>query len=434
MRNKQAKINYSDLWGLREEKYKFLEESDVKSTKWQELKPKKPNYFFVPKNIQGEGTYRQFTSLENVFGNFSTGVKTHRDDFILNNSKEDLKRKLLMFVDPNYSDEMIKSALSVQDTGTWKISEARSKFSKTELNEKLFRKYSYRPFDLEWIYYDKVLVERSRREFIWKLSYDNPALVVTRQLSNLPFNHVFLSIDAPDICLLSLQTKESAYVFPLYLYSEEERQRTFFAGQEKLDLEGTQHTLRHKSDKESNIDSKLLDVLRNTFGKILNPEEVFYYIYAILYSNIYRQKYQEFLKIDFPRIPFTRDYDLFKKFVELGEQLVNLHLLKSAELDNPISKFHGDNGNRVEKKEYDERKKRVYINNQQYFENIDPAIWNYFIGGYQVLDKWLKDRKGRALSSEDIKHYCKVVSVLSKTIEIQKSINELHPRIEKSLI
>lgn len=429
MKNKQAKINYADVWGLREEKYKFLEENDVKSTKWQELQPKETHYFFVPKNIQGEGKYRQFTSLDKVFGNFSTGVKTHRDDFILSNSKEDLKRKLVMFVDPSYNDEMIKSALNLRDTGTWRINEARSKFSKTELNEELFRRYSYRPFDSEWIYYDRVLVERSRREFIWNLSYDNLALVVTRQLSNLPFKHVFLSMDAPDICLLSLQTKESAYVFPLYLY-EDKTENTLFEDKKRSNLKVEFVALLNQTYNPQPVTTPLNQ--QKTFD--VSPEEIFYYIYAVLYSNAYRQKYQEFLKIDFPRIPFTKDYNLFKKLAELGEQLVNLHLLKSPELNNPISKFHGGNGNRVEKREYNEKEKRVYINNQQYFENIEPDLWNYYIGGYQVLDKWLKDRKGRALSSEDVKHYCKVVSALSKTIEIQKNINELYPRIEESLI
>jgi len=138
------------------------------------------------------------------------------------------------------------------------------------------------------------------------------------------------------------------------------------------------------------------------------------------------------LKIDFPKVPITRDYELFKKLAELGEELVNLHLLKTKILDKPSVKFHGKNGNLVEKREY--KDKKIYINDLQYFEGVDENVWSYYIGGYQVLDKWLKDRKGRILSSDDIKHYCKVVTALTETIKLQKQIDKLYPKVEKSLV
>jgi predicted helicase len=166
----------------------------------------------------------------------------------------------------------------------------------------------------------------------------------------------------------------------------------------------------------------------------VTPEEIFYYIYAILYSDIYRNKYQEFLKIDFPRIPFTEKIKLFQRLSELGKQIVNLHLLNSPELNNPIAKYYGEDSNTVEKPEYKESENNVYINNHQYFGGIKPEVWNYYIGGYHVLNKWLKDRRGRALSSEDIKHYCKIVTAISKTIIIQNKIDEIYPEIERNLI
>ena len=138
------------------------------------------------------------------------------------------------------------------------------------------------------------------------------------------------------------------------------------------------------------------------------------------------------MKIDFPRIPFIKDYKLFKQLAELGEKLVALHLLQSPGLEKPVAKFQGKDGNLVEKREYKDG--RVYINDIQYFEGIDLEVWNYHIGGYQVLDKWLKDRKGRYLSAEDIKHYCRIVTALAKTIEIQKEIDTLYPGVEKNLI
>jgi predicted helicase len=162
------------------------------------------------------------------------------------------------------------------------------------------------------------------------------------------------------------------------------------------------------------------------------PEEIFYYIYGALYSNIYRTIYAEFLKMDFPRIPFTKNYKLFCKMEEYGKLLVDLHLLKSKEIDPPIAKFKGKGEDKVEKVTYKEGK--VLISEEQYFEGITEEIWRYQIGGYQVCDKWLKDRKGRMLSFEDIKHYCKIVTAINNTIAIQKEIDNFYPKIEKEII
>ncbi len=164
------------------------------------------------------------------------------------------------------------------------------------------------------------------------------------------------------------------------------------------------------------------------------PEDIFYYIYAVLYSNIYREKYAEFLKIDFPRVPFTKDYELFNKMAEYGERLVKLDLLQSAELDSPIARFQGKGDDKVVKLRYDEKESHVYINQRQYFEGIINEVYQYQIGGYQVCNKWLKDRKGRILSLDDIKHYCKVVAALQKTIKIQKDIDNIYPEIEKETV
>lgn len=153
----------------------------------------------------------------------------------------------------------------------------------------------------------------------------------------------------------------------------------------------------------------------------------------MLYSNIYRKTYAEFLKIDFPRVPFTADYDLFKKMGELGKQLVNLHLLKSPALDPPVAKYQGSGTNdRIDKITYKEDEQRIYINEDKYFEGVAPEVWNYHIGGYQVLQKYLKERKGRNM--DDAPRYCRIITALSKTIEIQKQIDEIYPEIEIDLV
>lgn len=427
MKNKQAKINYADLWGLREEKYKFLEENDVKTTKWQELQPKESYYFLVPKNFRSEYTYNKFLRVLDIYGDYRSGVSTLRDHFVVAFNKHELIDRMNIFKS-NLSDDLIKSALNLKDTRDWNLHLAREKFIKNNFEENIYL-YSYRSFDSRLICYDQSLFDRgcSRIELMSNFFEANLGLIL-RRTSEKEWHHCFITDSIMDMNYLEART----YVFPLYLY-ENKADGTLFENE--------------PDKKGSNLKVEFIALLNQAYNPQpvttpLNkqktfdilPEQIFNYIYAILYSNIYRQKYQEFLKIDFPRIPFTKDYNLFKKLAELGEQLVNLHLLKSPELNNPISKFHGGNGNRVEKREYNEKEKRVYVNGGQYFENIHGEVWNYYIGGYQVLDKWLKDRKGRTLSSEDVKHYCKVVSALSKTIELQKNINELYPRIEESFI
>jgi predicted helicase len=209
-------------------------------------------------------------------------------------------------------------------------------------------------------------------------------------------------------------------LFPLYLYPDTN----------KKDLFTTVET-KHKT---ANINTDLLAVLSKTYGKKPTPEEIFYYIYAVLYSKTYRTKYAEFLKTDFPRVPFTKNHEIFLEMSKYGKQLADLHLLKSSALDPPTVRFQGKGDNRIEKPRYSEKEQRVYINATQYFEGIEKEVWEYQVGGYQVLEKWLKDRKGRTLSLEDIQHYCRVATALKKTIEVQQKIDSIYPKIEKDIV
>lgn len=188
------------------------------------------------------------------------------------------------------------------------------------------------------------------------------------------------------------------------------------------------------SEKTPNILPALLRKLKENYQREVEAVRILRYIYAIFYSNIYRARYREFLNIDFPRVPFTSSYDLFDKLCRFGERLVDLHLVKSEQLNIVIAKFQGDGDNTVKKPVYYEKEERVYINKSQYFEGVEKDVWFYRIGGYQVLSKWLNYRKGRELSLEDIKYYCKVATALKRTIEIQEEIDKLYPEVEKDII
>lgn len=421
MKNKQTKISYADLWGLREKKYNFLESHDCKNTNWQKLFSKEPNYFFVPKDTKGEEIYSKFISISDIFKKLSSGIKTHRDHFVIGFSDQDIRPKLTTFISDSDND-LVSNALKLSDTRDWKLNIAREQLKQESINENNFYSYLWRPFDFRRIYYSKILIELPRLEIVGQMiKGPNLAFCIARKIDKSIWDDILVTNLLGDVHCASGQT----YVLPLYLYSDENSQRTIFDGQEKLDIEGAQHTLRANKGKAPNINWGNLPAFCST----QTAEMIFYYIYAILYSNVYRQKYQEFLKIDFPRIPFSQDYNLFKALAQRGERLVNLHLLKSKELQNPSVKFYGRGDNSAEKREW--RNNQIWINDKQYLDPIREEVWRYYIGGYQVADKWLKDRKERTLSSEDIKHYCKIATAISETIEIQKEIDRLYPKIER---
>ncbi len=184
--------------------------------------------------------------------------------------------------------------------------------------------------------------------------------------------------------------------------------------------------------KKPNIALKVFQQLQSAYNKKPTPEQILYYCYAILYSNIYREKYAEFLKIDFPRIPFTKDYILFVQAAKLGEELAELHLLKHKTFNNPSVKYFGKSGSdTIEKPLYNEEQQRVYINENKYFDNISATVWNYHIGGYQVMEKYLKDRKGKPM--DDPAHYCKMGMAIEKTIELQREMDGVFGEIEENL-
>ena len=186
-------------------------------------------------------------------------------------------------------------------------------------------------------------------------------------------------------------------------------------------------------DRIPNIDKAFYEKLNKIYKKKLTPEEILYYIYAVFYSNIYREKYAEFLKIDFPRVPFTADYKVFSKMADFGQQLNDLHLMKSDLLNKPIAKYQGKGDNdRIEKIIYSEEERKIYINKEKYFDNVSSVLWNYQIGGYQVLQKYLKDRKDRNM--DDPRYYCRIVTAIDKTISLQNQIDEIYDDIEKRLI
>ncbi|HUU39916.1 MAG TPA: type ISP restriction/modification enzyme [Desulfatiglandales bacterium] len=419
-KKRECKVYHSDIWGLRKEKYNWLLENNIKTTNWQELSPKSEFYLFIPRDERLLESYEKYPKITEVFPLNSVGIVTSRDNFVINSDKEALKRRIRMFCNKEMPDELISQTFNLKDKANWKLKDVREKVKKDNNWEDSIINILYRPFDIQWIFYHGEVIERSRKEVMRHMMDENLGLITNRQIRIEKINHSWVASSLVDYHIMET-ANANAYLFPLYIYPDAYKNDLF-------------SYVKEKEQRQPNINPKLFATLSEVYKKTPAPEEIFYYIYAVLYSNIYRTKYSEFLKIDFPRVPFTKDYGLFIKMAEYGQRLVQLHLLQSSELDSPIAKFQGKGENRVEKLKYDEKGKRVYFNQGQYFEGVTKEIWEYQIGGYQVCNKWLKDRTKKLLSLDDIKHYCKIVTSLQRTIEIQKVIDDTYPEVEKETV
>ncbi len=424
----KKKISHSELWGVREDKYDWLNKHDIKTTKWKKINPASEFYLFIPRDEGLLKLYDTYPKITNIFPVNSVGIVTSRDGFVIDNDKEVLKRRIRMFKDKKLPDEIIRQTFKLHDTSKFKLEDAREAVRKDDDWEQAITKILYRPFDEKWIFYHDAVIERSRKEVMRHMMKENLGLMTNRQV-NGKFRHALCTDTIINDCTVSLETRERSYLFPLYLYQKERSPRERFTFGRAIMLFEPQ---AEYDVKMPNLSSALTEALSKIFKKEPAPEQIFYYIYAVLYSDIYRTKYAEFLKIDFPRIPFAKDYKLFSKMAAYGEKLVKLHLFKSPEPDKPAVRFKGKGDNRVEKLKYEQR--RLYINKEQYFEFIEPEIWNYQVGGYQVCEKWLKDRKERILSLDDIKHYLKVVTAIEKTVKIQNEIDRIYPQVEEDVI
>lgn len=416
---KIAKIYYADLWGLRSEKYKYLLENDVKTTKWQELKPTTPYYFFVPKDFALQVEYDKFWKVTEIFSEWSSGLETGKDERLVGFTPREIIKVFLDIFNPKVTMKDLEVFHDLKPTSGWKIEDRRKELLRR--GETFFREniipYAYRPFDIRFTYYCDFL-RRSHYEIMKHfLKENNIALLCMREVViESGFSHVLITNLVSDRRMF-LSNRGNPYVFPLYLYPDEPE------GQ----LLGKEVT---KANQIPNFTDKFLQVIKESLGSEPSPEEIFYYIYAVLYSPIYRKRYEEFLKIDFPKVPLPSNNEAFKELNSFGKELVDLHLLEHSSLADTEVGFPKSGSNMMEKVVYDEQNQIVFINKEQYFEGISKEVWKYQIGAYQVMEKYLKDRKSRKLSLDEIDHYMKMAKAIRLTIVLQEKIDEVYRKIE----
>jgi len=411
-----SSIYHFDLFDKRENKYHFLTINSLASIHWNVLQPDFPNFFFAFKDFSLRSDYELGVKMDDLFKINSIGVTTERDDLCIHYNQHELEKILNDFQEKE--PEEIRSKYNERPDGRdWKMVTAKQDVI---YGKGVICKINYRPFDSRMTYYSgksKGFMSYPRHEISQHLMKENIALVTCRQQSTFDFQHVFVSNSPSEGNSISIQTKERSYVFPLYLYPKMSLQASInnFDRSPNINLATVQlfaekTGLRFTYEKEADA---------STFA----PIDLFDYIYSVLHSPTYREAYKEFLKIDFPRVPYPKDAPTFWVLVALGSELRQIHLMESPKLEKYLTQYPADGDNIVGKIKYENGS--VYINEAQYFANVPPIAWEFYIGGYQPAQKWLKDRKGRELGFEDILHYQKIIVALVETDRVMKEIDKI---------
>ncbi|MBU0486266.1 MAG: DNA methyltransferase, partial [Proteobacteria bacterium] len=386
-----GEVYHADLYGTRKHKFKEL----AKSPKWQKLTLDSKMVYFVPKVTKGRDKYDEGIKINELFLESVTGIVTMGDDFIVDGDKNVIAERVQKLARGEYNEITLNAEFKL---GKNYAKFVLDNYTKLKFDEAKLVKLNYRPFDERWTYFDNKVLWRWREGVMQHLLNDNIAVNFCRQVISDGFSHIWLSKHMTDDSYVSNKSRERGYCSPLYLYHKD----------------GT---------KTSNLKKEIVEKIEEIVGKV-SPEDIFDYIYAVLHSPRYREKYKEFLKIDFPRVPYPKDKNSFKKLVKLGTKLRNLHLLESPKVNKFIITYPTAGSDTVEKRpEY--KGGKVFINDEQYFGKVPEIAWHFYIGGYQPAQKWLKDRKGRALTNEDVEHYQRVIVALVETGRIMEKIDRV---------
>ncbi|MDA7984241.1 MAG: N-6 DNA methylase [Alphaproteobacteria bacterium] len=421
-----ARIRRADLYGSRESKYARLEDSDLAHLDFHALEMRSPRYLFKSMDFDAKDEYDKGFSVNDMFRLNATGVNTKRDNLAIHFEEKDALKAASDILSLSREDFYEKYNLP-DDVRDWRYEWARKDIESAGVSKNIIRKILYRPMDLRYIVY----TGRSRGFIGWPviqimrhfLSGENVGLVTSRMTKEQ-----FSILCTDDMTTHKCATVyDRSYTFPLYLYPDESRQLIADNGESE--------------GREPNLNEDLVEIFSAKLGlpyvaekgsgrSKFAPIDVLDYIYAVLYSPNYREKYQEFLKISFPRVPYPEDKKLFWRLVNLGGQLRDLHLMKSETLNTRVTEYNIPGDNVVEGVKFQETDSengvgRVWINKKQHFDKVPKRAWEFRLGGYQPCQKWLKDRKGQKLGNDDIQHYQRIVVALDETAKLMRKIAAL---------
>jgi predicted helicase len=419
----RCNVRHAHLYGMRESKYAWLWDHEISNTKWKKVTPKSPDYMFIPQDAKLLKEYQIAYKLTDIMPVNVLGFQTHRDDFAIDMDSANIERRILDMRSTNITDAEFAGRYSVIDNRDWQLKNARTMARQdSKWREKIIR-ISYRAFDFRWGYFNEVAMDYPRKELKEHVAGRNNWVLNLPRIVKTEWQHALVT-DCPSTAIT--MDINGSYAIPLYLYEPVTTQifdhnitssvnlntkRLPNFTQQFVNEISLKITLKFKQDG--------LGDLKKTWG----PEDFFHYAYAVLYAPSYRLRYADFLKRDFPRLPITSDLKQFIKLCELGAKLVDLHVM--ADHAEIYTKYPIAGNNRIDKVTFDLN--RVWINSEQYFEGVSESTWNYRVGGYQVAQKWLKDRKGRLLTFDDLQHYQFVVAAISETISLQVKIDAAIP-------
>lgn len=420
-RSADTAVEHADLWGSRESKYAWLRTHDVSTTTFSSLIPDSPFYLFEPQNTDCRGEYDAGWRVTDIFLMHGVGVVMARDAMTVDFDADALWRRVKDFASLPPEKARTKYALG-DDARDWRVATAQADVQATGPSKKRICSILYRPFDPRFTYYTGnsrgFYASPCRKVMSNMVTGDNLGIALSRNVEIGQFEHAFCT--KAIIGHHSVSLKEVNYLFPLWLIPTDDAPASL---------------LLEDGQRRPNLAPRFLNALGAALSLRgagshgvpagVTPEEVFNYCYAVVFSPAYRRRYAEFLKSDFPRLPLTGNLELFRALARCGGELAALHLLESTMLATPITDVIGDQKVEIQKVSWS--RNTVWIDSAQTtgFAGMREDVWNFSIGGYQVAEKWLKDRRGRALSQEDIAHYHKIVVALAETIRLMKRIDEV---------
>jgi predicted helicase len=427
------RVRQSDLFGPREQKYKFLNEADVSTTPWATLTTSTPKYLYVPQSDKLRAEYEKGWKITDILPTNSAGIVTARDHLAVQFTETEMFETAQGFASLGEEEAREIYALG-KDARDWRVAWAQADVNESGPSKNRVRQILYRPFDFRFTYYtghSRGFICMPRADVMSPmLDGNNIGLAWTRPMSpNFEFS-VLVSKLPIDQCAIGNKSAGAGISYLGVLYSDPsaptlldpEPTRGSCIAPQFIEYLGKalslQFTIQPRGD------------LKKSFGS----EDILHYIYAVLSAPTYRKRYEEFLKSDIPFVPLTTEKTLFASLARLGSELVATHLLESQKIAAPITRYEQPGEDAVEKVLYAEPNPkvgtptgRVFINSKQFFDGVPAELWQFHIGGYHVCEKWLKDRKGRRLSSDEIDHYQKVIVALAETIRIMREIDDLIP-------
>ena len=436
---------HADLWGTRESKYEILSGSDVSTTGWSRLEPESPSYMFKPWDKELDEEYRRWSKITEVMPVNSVGVVTARDKLTIQHSPDEVMRVVRDFA--GLPPETARGRYNLgRDAQDWKVQWAQDDLKGSGLNDDLVTPVLYRPLDTRYTYYtgeSRGFICRPRSEVMRHMQAgENLGLCVGRAghvIGSPIWDVLFCTANPTEF---NLFRRGGNNLFPLYTYPSEQEieQGLYSPGDREPNLSPT-----FVENLEKGLGLRFVNDGRGDLYETFGPEDVLHYIYAVFHSPTYRKRYDQLLRADFPRVPLTDDVELFRALAGLGGQLTGVHLMEAPSLnqaqvsfpvsgDNVIEKGHPKyygSGDTPPSERSPVERGRTYISKNnprsgkrgQYFDGIAPDVWEFRVGGYQPLDKWLKDRRGRTLSFDDLDHYRRIAAALRETVHLMEEID-----------